>query len=238
MSTTTLHYIYDPLCGWCYGAAPLVKAAREVLSVQAHGGGMMAGDRRQPVTPQLRDYVMPHDRRIKNLTGQPFGDAYFDGLLRDNSAVFDSAPPTAAVLAAERLAGRGLDMLSRLQSAHYVEGRRIADREVLVAMAGTIGLDATAFAPALDQAQSEELHSHIAKTRQLMERVGARGFPSFALERDGKFTLLDAGAFLGHPQKLRDWLRTQLPDEVASPGSATAQFGCGPDSCSIGTQEA
>ena len=25
---TTLHYIYDPLCGWCYGAAPLVEAAR------------------------------------------------------------------------------------------------------------------------------------------------------------------------------------------------------------------
>ncbi|MCU6497044.1 DsbA family protein [Rugamonas sp. A1-17] len=233
MSTTTLHYIYDPLCGWCYGAAPLVKAAREVLPVQAHGGGMMAGDRRQPVTPQLRDYVMPHDRRIANATSQPFGAAYFEGLLRDTSAVFDSAPPTAAVLAAERLAGRGLDMLSRLQSAHYVEGRRIADREVLVAMAGAIGLDATAFALALDEAQGEQLHSHIAETRRLMERVGARGFPSFALERDSKFTLLDAGAFLGRPQELRDWLKTQLPDEVAAPASAAAEFGCGPDSCSI-----
>lgn len=26
----TLHYIFDPLCGWCYGAAPLVEAARTV----------------------------------------------------------------------------------------------------------------------------------------------------------------------------------------------------------------
>ncbi|MEG1327174.1 MAG: DsbA family protein, partial [Janthinobacterium sp.] len=26
----TLHYIFDPLCGWCYGAAPLVEAARAV----------------------------------------------------------------------------------------------------------------------------------------------------------------------------------------------------------------
>lgn len=25
MSTPTLHYIHDPLCGWCYGAAPLVR---------------------------------------------------------------------------------------------------------------------------------------------------------------------------------------------------------------------
>ena len=25
-----LHAIYDPLCGWCYAAAPLLAAAREV----------------------------------------------------------------------------------------------------------------------------------------------------------------------------------------------------------------
>ena len=29
-SSPILHYIYDPLCGWCYGAAPLVEAARAV----------------------------------------------------------------------------------------------------------------------------------------------------------------------------------------------------------------
>ncbi len=233
MSTVTLHYIYDPFCGWCYGAAPLVKAARDVLPVRAHGGGMMAGHRRQPVTPQLRDYVMPHDRRIAQLTGQPFGEAYFEGLLRDTSAVFDSAPPIAAVLAADKLAGRGPDMLSRLQSAHYVEGRRIADREVLVEMAGAIGLDAMAFAQALDEAQGGDVQLHIAETRRLMDHLGARGFPSFALERDGQIALLDAGAFLGRPQALQDWLREQLPDKVTSPASKTTDFGCGADSCSV-----
>lgn len=30
MTETTLHYIFDPLCGWCYGAAPLVKAAQSL----------------------------------------------------------------------------------------------------------------------------------------------------------------------------------------------------------------
>jgi putative protein-disulfide isomerase len=231
MSTATLHYIYDPFCGWCYAAAPLVKAAREVLPVRAHGGGMMAGARRQPVTPQLRDYVMPHDRRIADLTGQPFGQAYFEGLLRDATAVFDSAPPIAAVLAAEKLAGRGLDMIARLQTAHYVEGRRIADREVLVEIAGAIGLDTAAFAPTLEEVQGGEVQSHIAETRRLMEVVGARGFPSFALERDGKFTAIEVSAYLGRPQELRDWLKTQVP--IAVLASASAEFGCGPDSCAI-----
>jgi putative protein-disulfide isomerase len=232
MSTATLHYIYDPFCGWCYGAAPLVKAARAVLPVRAHGGGMMAG-RRQPVTPQLRDYVIPHDRRIEQMTGQPFGKTYFEGLLRDTSAVFDSGPPIAAILAADKIAGRGLDMLHHLQAAHYVEGRRIAEREVLLEMAGAIGLDAAAFVQALNEIEGEEVHLHIIETRGLMSRIGARGFPSFALERDGRITLLDASAFLGRPQALQDWLRTQLPNEVAPPAGTAADFGCGPDSCSI-----
>jgi putative protein-disulfide isomerase len=233
MSTATLHYIYDPLCGWCYGAAPLVKAARAVLPVRAHGGGMMAGSRRQPVTPQLRDYVIPHDRRIAQMTGQPFGKTYFEGLLRDTSAVFDSGPPIAAILAADKIAGRGLDMLHHLQAAHYVEGRRIAEREVLIEMAGAIGLDAAAFVQVLNEIEGEEVHLHIGETRGLMERIGARGFPSIALERDGRITLLDTSAFLGRPQALQDWLRTQLPDEVAPPVGTAADFGCGSDSCSI-----
>ena len=148
-SSPILHYIYDPLCGWCYGAAPLVEAARAVpgLAIALHGGGMMAGSNRQPVTDALRRYVMPHDERIAGLSGQPFGADYFDGLLRDGGAVFDSEPPTTAILAAENLAGRGLDLLKRIQRAHYVEGRRIADPAVLRELAAEIGLTPTPMRP-------------------------------------------------------------------------------------------
>ncbi len=27
MTSPILHYVYDPLCGWCYAAEPLVRAA-------------------------------------------------------------------------------------------------------------------------------------------------------------------------------------------------------------------
>ncbi len=144
---STLHYVFDPLCGWCYGAAPLISAARGIsgLDIAIHAGGMMAGPNRQAVTPQLRAYVMTHDKRIAQLTGQPFGAAYFDGLLCDRDAVLDSAPPSTAILAAEELVGRGLDMLHRVQRAHYVEGRRIADATVLGELARELGLDPGAF---------------------------------------------------------------------------------------------
>lgn len=206
MAAATLHYFYDPLCGWCYGAAPLLKAARKVLPVVPHRGGMMAGARRQPVTPQLREFVLPHDARIAQLSGQPFDAAYRDGLLRDSGAVFDSEPPTAAMLAAEALAGRGLDILAALQTAHYVDGRRIAERDVLLDTALTLGLPREAFAAALDQQSGAPVQAHVEQTRALMARVGARGFPSLALERGEAFTLLDISAYLGRPQEFEAWL--------------------------------
>lgn len=231
MNATTLHYIHDPLCGWCYGAAPLVKVAREIVAVRAHAGGMMTGSRRQVVTPQLRDFVMPHDQRIAQLTGQRFGEAYFNGLLRDASAVFDSEPPIAAMLAAEEFGGRGLDLLAQLQIAHFVEGRRIADRAVLIEVAAALGLGRDAFALALERQTGQGVRAHISETRQLMEQVGAQGFPTFALEAKGTFQIVDVASNLGHPQKLQAWLRANVTSPEA--GTGASGFGCDVDRCAL-----
>ncbi|MBT2340061.1 MULTISPECIES: DsbA family protein [Pseudomonas] len=219
----TLHYLYDPLCGWCYGAKPLVQAAQALLPVIAHGGGMMTGANRQQVSPQLRNYVMPHDRRIAEYTGQPFGEAYFEGLLRDGSAVFDSAPPTAAILAAEQLGGHGLELLGRLQTAHYVEGRRIADESVLLELAQSIGLPAQAFESAL---HGVDVQGHIKASRTLLAQVGGQGFPTFALEQDGRFTLIDIGPWLGKPEAFGQWLQQALPVQSSTPSMVCGLDGC------------
>ncbi|WP_338879578.1 DsbA family protein [Achromobacter veterisilvae] len=211
-SNPTLHYIFDPLCGWCYAAAPLVEAARALpgLGIALHGGGMMTGGNRQPVTDALRRYVMPHDERIASLTGQPFGEDYFNGLLRDNGAVFDSEPPTTAILAAQALGGRGLDLLQRIQRAHYVQGLRVADPAVLAALAADIGLDPAAFGAAFAAAQGAETASHIAASRQLLARLGGSGFPTLALERGGACTLLEPSRYLGRPAQWQADLRARI----------------------------
>ena len=205
-TATVLHYIYDPLCGWCYGAAPLISAAREVLPVSAHAGGMMSGTSRQPVSDTLRNYVMPHDKRIATLTGQPFGDAYFNGLLHDQGAVFDSEPPISAVLAAEALSGRGLDLLARIHIAHYVEGRRIAEVAVLTDLAVELGIDSAAFAAGYASISGAETRHHITDSRHLLARAGGHGFPTLVLERNGNLEALDIGPWLGRPDALRTHL--------------------------------
>lgn len=237
VSTPVLHYVYDPLCGWCHGAAPLIDSARAIdgLNITLHGGGMMSGANRQPVNDNLRRYVMAHDQRIAQATGQPFGPAYIDGLLRDPGAVFDSSPPTTAILAAQELAGpgAGLDMLHLIQHAHYVQGQRVADSGVLAALARQLELDAGLFAGACARLDGAATEQHVADSRALLARLGGQGFPTLAIDYgDGRLALVELGNWLGRPAEWSAWLRQQLSTQML-PGQARSSAVCGLDGCAV-----
>ncbi|CNH51745.1 DsbA family protein [Yersinia pekkanenii] len=212
MAAIKLHYIFDPLCGWCYGAASLVQTAQSIpeLTLILHGGGMMSGSNRRQIDNQWRDYVMPHDKRIAELSGQHFGDAYFNNLLNDTSAIMDSTPPITAILAAEEQARRGADMLHRIQQAHYIEGRRIADTQVLTEIAADIGLSSDAFIPAFKTAQTISAQ-HIAESRALLANVHGHGFPTFVLQnKQGKMTVLPISEYYGNPTGWAERLKVSM----------------------------
>ena len=224
-----LHYFYDPLCGWCYGASPLLKAVAAVpgVSVEMHAGGMIDEAEGRTVTPDWRGYVMPHDARIAQMSGQPFGDAYFNGLLKDIGAPLASDPPIAAILAAGKLGADPLAMLARIQRAHYLEGKRIAELETLSELAVEQGLAAADFAQAWREARAEA-ERHIAQTRGLMSQWGLRGFPSAVLEQDGKLERLELSGWFGKPEQLAAALAERLPKPEASGDDALF---CTPDNC-------
>ena len=215
-----LHYLFDPLCGWCYGVAPLIDAAAEVpgLAIELHGGGMLTGSNRRMITPLWRSYVLPHDRRIAELSGQPFGDGYFNGLLNDQGAVLDSESPISAILAAQAITGQGLAMLQRIQHAHYVEGRRIADVQVLTALAGELGLSLLQFSNAYQAACGRQTQAHIAASRVLLAQAGAQGFPTVLLEDNrGHMRVLELSHYLGRPQQWLSYLRAELVRQASTP---------------------
>lgn len=196
MASPTLHYVYDPLCGWCYAAEPLVQAAVEAgVAVVLHGGGLW--DPAVHATETKRRMMRETDGRIGVLTGQAFGPAYLDGFLVDPDSVWWSRPTIAAVLAAEAVqTGQGVAMIAAVQRAHYVEGLRVVDDRVLGDAARTIGLDPARFADAL---RLSPVDAHIRHTRRLMQRHGLAGFPSFLLERAGDIVRLPHEACYGRP---------------------------------------
>jgi putative protein-disulfide isomerase len=110
------------------------------------------------------------------------------------------------VLAADRLGGRGLDLLARLQTAHYAEGRRIADRDVLIELAQEIGLAREPFADAFDALAGAPTEAHFAQSRHFLHEIGGNGFPTFALEVGRQLELVASAPFLGKPQAWKEQL--------------------------------
>ncbi|ADL55503.1 DsbA family protein [Gallionella capsiferriformans] len=213
MTTPVLHYIFDPFCGWCYAAAPLVATTRSIEGLQLvlHGGGLMSGSARRKVAPALRSQIMGYDRRIAEVSGQPFGDAYFNGLLCNEDAVMDSTPPIAAILATEDCGRSGLDMLTALQQAHYIEGKVVSNLDCLHSLASTLGIDAKEFSEKMERQLGGAVDDHIQTSRQLMQRIGGNGFPTMVLETEKGFQRLDIGNYFGHPEQWRVFLQSQLP---------------------------
>lgn len=198
-----LHYFHDPLCGWCYAAEPLVQALAEGTDIEIvlHGGGLFSGG---PLPADKRQMIRGADARIGQLTGQRFEAPYLDGLLQDPATVYDSAPPIAAVLAAQSLGDTGLRhpglaMLRAVQHAHYRAGRPVVRHDVLVQAAQALGFDGSAFAAALAAQEGEPVSAHIAATRERMRRLGAGGFPSFLLQRGTAWWPVRHEAFYGKP---------------------------------------
>ncbi|MGU3494477.1 DsbA family protein [Xanthobacteraceae bacterium A53D] len=195
--TLRLHYVHDPLCGWCYAAAPLVAAATGAgIPVVLHGGGLFP----EPVqlAPAMRQHIRVADGRIAEMTGQRFGSAYLDGLLPDPAFTLHSLPPIAAVLAADEMrAGAGLEMLGAIQRAHYGDGLRVIEPATLHALAAGLGLPEAAFSAAMAR---QPVAAHVTQTRQLMARFGLGGFPGFVMEREEDWQAVPHAPFYGQPE--------------------------------------
>lgn len=202
---TTLHYIHDPLCGWCYAAEPMLDAVMQRgagrLRVELHGGGLFPGI---SLPASRREYIKAADARIGSLSGQVFGKAYLEGLLDDPATIYDSVPPIVAILAAQKAKpDSGPAMLKAIQRAHYRDGRRVVDVPVLAGIAESIGLERHAFLSLYHEAREQEAEGHLSRTRDLMRRVAAEGFPTFVLQtRDGF-------------QRLRHDMHYAYPEEFA-----------------------
>lgn len=202
----TLHYIFDPLCGWCYGAGPLLARLSErfgdQLALALHPGLLFP----QPheIAPAYRAHIVSADQHIAVQTGVEFGAPYIERVRSVALLHYHSAPPAAAVMAAQALQpALSLRMLEAIQHSHYVRGADVGDSAILSGLAQNLGMTPDAFEQAMNRAVqslpglAEEAHS-------LLLAVRGNGFPTLVLERGGKYLRLDHGSFYGQPDALAD----------------------------------
>jgi putative protein-disulfide isomerase len=209
-------YLYDPLCGWCYGATPAVVKLELVPSVVLHplATGLFAGDERR-MTPDFAAYAWKNDQRIAEMTGQVFSDAYRERVLGNPEGRFDSTAATRAVTAVHLTEpARELEAAHRIQSLRYADGRDNTDPAELLSVLRDLGLDE---AVAALEANASEIDDAVerrkAKAQQLMTGLGIRGVPALVrLQEGNKVSAVPNGVLFEDPAQLAE--RLGLPPDA------------------------
>ncbi|NYT33277.1 DsbA family protein [Rhizobium sp. WYCCWR 11128] len=196
-----LTYLYDPLCGWCYGPAPaLDKMAKlDNLTVELAPTGLFAGEGARPLDERFAAYAWHNDQRINRLTGQVFSQLYRDQVLGGKDSMFDSAPATLGIIAVGLTQlDREREALKALQNARYVAGRNTSEIAVVAEVLHQAGFsDAATRVRAPDEALLDIYRNRIGKSRKLMAAFRMDGVPALLVSDGDKRRVLRSDALFG-----------------------------------------
>ncbi len=185
-----LWYFADPMCSWCWGFAPVVRALRAAyrdrLDVTLVLGGLRPGTT-AALAADARTEILHHWRAVHARTGQPFR---FEGALPEGF-IYDTEPASRAVVAAGALRPQGmLDFFETVQEAFYAAGRDVTREDVLAALAADQGIGTCEF---IERFRSPSARDETGRHFELARRAGVNGFPTTALEDESGVALLASG---------------------------------------------
>lgn len=192
---TTLIYIADPMCSWCYGFGPELSTLMQglpELPVEVVVGGLRPYNT-QPMDEGLKTTLLSHWHKVAEKTGLPFMD---DALTREGF-IYNTEPACRAVVTARKFSpSAALAMLQAIQHAFYAAGMDVTRTDVLSEIGASVltnsgfPTDAAAFEAAL---KSEESIMATHDDFALTQKWGVNGFPTLVLERDGRLDLVTSG---------------------------------------------
>ncbi|MEA1648265.1 DsbA family protein [Nitrospirillum sp. BR 11164] len=194
-------YLFDPLCGWCYGAGPALEKLSYLddVTLDLAPTGLFAGEASRPMDRHFAAYAWQNDQRIARLTGQPFSDAYREHVLGAAGGLFDSAPATLGLVAVGLTEpARELDVLKILQRARYQDGRNNSNLGVVTeTLAGAGFTQAAQRVQEPDEKLLSAYRNRVSAARAEMARFGAEGVPALIVDGNAGRRLVRTNALFG-----------------------------------------
>ncbi|MBC7865377.1 MAG: DsbA family protein [Bacteroidia bacterium] len=183
-------YVYDALCGWCYGFSPVIKKAAEVFENDFYfvtvSGGMITGDRIGPIS-QMAGYIKKAYKGVEEKTGITFGEGYLK-LLDEGTYLNNSIKPAIAMSVFKSFFPlRSIEFAHDLQAAHLYNGKDLNGRDVYFELIEKYGIDKEEF---LARLNSEKFQQQTFQEFDEVKRLGITGFPTVLVQiNDEIFTV-------------------------------------------------
>ncbi|MEX2455943.1 MAG: DsbA family protein [Balneolaceae bacterium] len=193
MIKPTLIYVYDPLCGWCYGFHPVMdKLAKRFdgkLDIEVKTGGLAVDDRAQTISEGY-SFIKDATSQVEKTTGITFG-RNFKLLAEEGSYFIDSVPPCLAQISMNTLSPENsLRFAGDLQSALFKDGKDLNEWETYDELLNNYDVDKNSFKKKWG---SEKLKKQMREEFAWCKKVGATGFPTLLLKIGDETSLMTRG---------------------------------------------
>ena len=179
---TTLYYIHDPMCSWCYAFNSVLKQIEsdlpDTITLTKLVGGL-ASDSMEPMPESLTMMIQDNWKKIEKTV--PHIQFNFD-FWTANQAIRSTYPSCRAVLAAKKQSVNAEDkMIAQIQWAYYKNAKNPSLDETLIQCAKQIGLDESLF---ISDYKSELINQQMLEQISLARRLGVSSYPSLCLKTE------------------------------------------------------
>ncbi len=193
MTKPTLIYVFDPLCGWCYGFHPVMEKLQkrfgDRITINVKTGGLAVGDRAQPISEGY-SYIKDGLRQVEKTTGTEFG-RNFKLLAEEGSYYYDSVPPCKAQKVVNEITpDHSLTFAGRLQNAFFRDGKNLNELHTYKELIEPFNISWEGFKTRFDSDNT---------TEALMEEFdwcrthGATGFPTLLIKIEDETSIMARG---------------------------------------------
>ncbi|MFT6310604.1 MAG: putative protein-disulfide isomerase [Porticoccus sp.] len=179
---TTLYYIYDPMCSWCWGFRPTWNAIQAGLpqgvAVEYVAAGL-APDSEQPMPQAMCETIEGYWHEIERQLGTEFNYEFW----RLNTPRRSTYNSCRAAIAA-KLQGREQAMVNAIQQAYYLRAMNPSDISMLVGLAQELAENDDDFTA--DQFKQDltsiEVAQEFNRQRDFAQQISSQGYPSLVLK--------------------------------------------------------
>ncbi len=187
---STLYYVLDPMCSWCWGFRPVFEGLLDNLPDQVEIQYIMGGlapDSDQPMPEETCRYVQKQWQLVTEKTGAVFNWDFWSKCKPRRSTY----PACRAVIAAGQQDEKNIPaMITAIQKAYYLQACNPSDLDTLIALAEEIDLDVEKFKHDLISPKTEQLLQTDFKTRR---KLGVNSFPTVLIDTDTGLHVLAQG---------------------------------------------
>jgi len=179
-NSSTLIYVHDPMCSWCWGFRPTLKHLCSLLPQSIKFErllGGLAADNDQAMPEEMQKNLQATWQRIQHkIPGTEFNFDFW----RQTKPRRSTYPACRAVLTAKTLNPALEDsMILAIQQAYYTRALNPSDEQILINLAGEIGLQKSDFG---DMLNSPDIKQQLTQEIERSGQIGARSYPALILK--------------------------------------------------------